>query len=415
MRTRLAGVLTAAALLTPATASAQWSPPESFRADRALGFSADGRTVTGLDQRGSSTLGAAVAPSGAVGPTRRLAVFTGRALAGKDPLVVGQPGPEPSGPVLTSSRRRLVRRSASPLLAVDAAAPRRAAVVTLRCVTRSCGRAEPVLVVKRGRGFGRPVALDRVQRLGRFREGVAVAVNEAGDALAVWQRGSRVLARIRTAGGRLLARQDLGRVNREATLSADLGTGRRAVVAAGGQETDGLGEAAQPYEAWVAVARAGRPFAPRSRVARVPGANTPAGGIRAVLPESGLAVVAWTGREGGRFVVRARKAGPGRVRPAETLSDPAQDSHVAGLAAADDGRVAVTWLSSPSGPPDDPGNVVSLSAALMDAGGAFEPAEAVTTEPVGSYLRVPTAFDPAGSLHVAYEVRDGTAVATRRR
>jgi hypothetical protein len=226
---------------------------------------------------------------------------------------------------------------------------------------------------------------------------VAAAVNARGDVLAVWAHNLRARARIVTAAGRRGPRQALGPVQAFPKLAAALGDRRRAVVALGGQAVS-EGEPLQPFEARVATAPAGGRFGRPRRLERVAASGTgtyvSGPGVAAALLPGGRAVVAWTGRDGDRFVVRVADASGGSP---QTVSPPPAHAVLAGLAAGPDGRLAVGWIAGVRGADAVPPGVASLVAAVRPPGaGAFGPPEPVSppagfADPDGAQLAV----DPA--------------------
>jgi hypothetical protein len=385
-------MIAASLLLSLAVAAPPWSPPEPVAGAPDAGAllrAAPGGGglltygVPSLDGSRTTAFGAPIGRDGAVGRARRI----GRGLSVDALALYGSDRVLAAGTRVGRDRRpigvafgrvgarlgatRTVVGSAGFALALDANRAGDAALVASRCLRVRCGRTTPVLAVRRrGRRFGRPVALGPAGRV----TAAAASVNARGDALAVWARNGVVYARVRRAGGRLGRLQRLGSAIGFQEISADLGSRRRAVVAFGAQ---GIieGEPEGPFRAWVAYAPRGR-FGARRRLETVAesgdGTYVAGGRVRAVLRRGG-ATVAWTGREGEHFVVRAADVG-GR---AQTVSAPGRHAVLGDLARGPDGRLAVAWIDGIRGatPVGDP----TVQAAIRPAdAAAFGAPEAVT-------------------------------------
>jgi hypothetical protein len=402
MRRAAIALALVAAALAPAAASAAappWSPPAAVpgSADSFPQFALDPSTGAGLivaTGPRNTILGAPVGVTGNLSRTRTLARglnLAGFALHTADRVfVVGRPRLVGRSSRLVAAigrtmgplreRHVLVRRATLPV-AVAGNGLGDLVVVAAACATRRCGRATPVLRIKpRARGLQRTIRLGRSGRV----DGAAAAVNFRGDVLAVWTQGGRARARIRAAGGRLGPRQDLGPVAAFPKLSAALGRDRRAIVALGGQAIH-EGEPLEPFVPRVAVAPPGGRFGDSLRLERVAASGTgtyvSGPGVAVAYRLGGRAVVAWTGRDGDRFVVRAADVDGATVGTPQTVSPPPAHAVLASLAAGPQGELAIGWLAGVGGAdPAPPGTQPALVAAVRPpaaaAFGAPEPVSA---------------------------------------
>src|SRR5918999_6318929 len=199
--------LALAAVFSPAAAAAPpWSPPEPVAGAPDAGALL--RTAPGggglltygvpsIDGSRTTAFGAPIGRDGAVGRSRRI----GRGLSVDALALYGSDRVLAAGTRVGRDRRpigvafgrvgarlgttRTVLGSAGFALALDANRAGDAAIIASRCVRRRCGRTTPVLAVRRrGRRFGRPVALGPAGRV----TAAAASVNASGAVLAVWAR-----------------------------------------------------------------------------------------------------------------------------------------------------------------------------------------------------------------------------------
>lgn len=396
-RTLLALALVALAVnVAEAHAAAPWSAPVSIEGSPAafpdLTFApGTGTGLVGWSRGGAlpdpgSIAGAAVTPGGTAGPSR---VLTGGFLAarlrayGANRLIAAgtrfSSVPRPywalgrtSGAL--SARRPIAgnRRGYAPDLAVNA---RGRAVVALRLCesTRRCRRPVPAIAIRRaGRhGFSRPVVLGRGPVFA-----MAVAINARGDVLAVWDRPLRgatgrrgIHTAIVTAGGRRTIRR-VGTSEPIPKLSAAIGARRSAIVGWLGQGV-GEGSPRTPATIQVAAAEPGRRFGAAQRLEVVPRLGTGHyvghAGVAVDVAADGRRIVAWTGYANGRFVVRAGHVEGGELRePAQTISDPVQDTVLGDLTTGEAGEAVAILLAGIRGA--DPSGPVRLRAATRTPG-----------------------------------------------
>jgi hypothetical protein len=127
-------------------------------------------------------------------------------------------------------------------------------------------------------------------------------------------------------------------------------------------------------------------------------------------------LIAWSGNEGTRWVVRAGELAPSGVTGAAVVSDRTSDAVLSDLAIGPRGE-SVILLADGVGGSDPTGPRRLLAVTRAPAGGAFGAPEIVTSEiDSGGTL----AFDPAtGDVVAAYvthgaDFQPATAVATRK-
>ena len=253
----------------------------------------------------------------------------------------------PGGPVRRVAATRARRNSFVIAAAADAKGDAAALLRVCESDTR-CSHAAPYLVVRRaGRAFGHAIKLDHGPTVGGD-----VALDARGDVLVAWERpvhgstGTRgIYDRIVTAGGH------------------DAGTQRLRTVTPSVRISVALPQLKTPYVAWDAQAVSeGDATTPatlglnRSTLATIDVKGT-GRYVTAPAIEVKPPYVAWTGYQGGRFVVFAEKLGG---KPA-IVSDPSVDTVLGGLAVGPDGAVAVLGRAGIRG--NDPVGPVSLVAS----------------------------------------------------
>lgn len=282
--------------------------------------------------------------------------------------------------------------------------------VALAVVARPRGagftRSRVKLLVRRAGGsFSRPVSMSPEGGI----DTVSVTMNARGDVLVAAVRNRRVEVHVRTAGGRLLPRQDLGPVRPGAAVEGAIGDGRRAVAIWESQASSlGGGES----EAVVGVAIAGRggrfgagrelerfgAEAPRPAVTVCAGdANESVEGAAQAGfdPNGDLGTVAWTGFEAGAFVVRAAAVDGGDLGPVQTFTGP-RGVCPGDLATDADGR-AVLLL-------EDDGSQAIDAALRLPGATRFDRREVVAGD-----------ADGGAAARAAIDPRSGRAVALWRR
>jgi hypothetical protein len=421
---RLPGWAAVAALsLAPAIgpaathAAAPWSEPQPTTAGFSeLAFDAAGQgTLFGLTQTPGAIpvdriIGAPVV-AGTVGATRasrarinltalRLDGTDGVVAAGDSTLEIGAPHHVAvtrgriGGPL---SRPRALGGSSVSSWLLDLAVNQGgdAAVAVRWCHTRGCGRQSLRLFRWRaGARVGRPLRIARGRKLG-----AAVALNERGDVALVWDRVVRDSARRDVYGqfvsavGRVRPRQRLAGAPTAPRYRLEL-TNRRRVVAGWVAQPVSECDAGRGEIAVLASAAPGR-FGRSQRLAKldITGCGRYAAGPGVAFarrPGSGRVLVAWSGNEGRRWVVRAGQLGPAGVTGATVVSDRATDAVLADLAVGQASEAVVLLADGIGGA--DPTGPRRLLAATRAAGAAFGAAEVVAPDAgLGSVVEI----DPA--------------------
>jgi hypothetical protein len=285
-------------------------------------------------------------------------------------------------------------------LAVNEAGDAVAAV--RRCRTRGCGRQTLALFRWRvGKRISRPLSLDRGRGLG-----AGVAINARGDVAIVRDRvvgggGARptrreVLGQILTASGTLRRPRRLGGAPTAPRYRIAFGNDRRVVAAWLAQEVNECD--ANPGEIVVAQAARGGRFSRAQRLAALDitgcGRYVSGPGVAFARGPDGRVLIAWSGNEGSRWVVRAGELGPSGVADAAVVSDRASDAVLADLAVGP-GGAAVILLADGVGGSDSTGPNRLLAVMRSAAAGVFAAPETVTD---GMAVNSAAAFDPATGL-----------------
>jgi hypothetical protein len=251
------------------------------------------------------------------------------------------------------------------------------AFVALRPPPRAGGGSQrrAVVVVRRsaGHGFGRPQTI-----VGRGQvNSVATAINAAGDIVVVYDQQGRVQARSRPAGGGWGAIDDVNPAGvKAAQLRVALGAGGRAVLGIFEQALSEGGDNG-PARIIAAVRRPGHRFGSPQTLETYPQRfpdffGTP-GSVEVALDRDG-GLLAWTGRVGGGFGVRAASLEGSRFGAPVDVSPSGQQLN--GVAVGDGGRATIVW-----GPvAEDPQPPTATIGAAVRAPGAtaFGPPELVS-------------------------------------
>ena len=344
-------------------------------------------------------------------------VASGEVLSTRSPQVVltrGRFGRPPRRP------QRLRGRSGWPHpldLAVNQAGD---AVAAVRwCQTQGCGRQTLELLRWRaGARLSRPLRIARGHRLG-----AGVALNTRGDVAIVWDRFRRrgrrdVFGQILTASGKMRPRQRLGVASMSPRYRIAMTDDRRVVAAWVAQQVEEC--FAHPGEIAVAQAGKGGRFGRTRRLATlaITGcgryASDPA--VQFARAPDGRVLIAWSGNEGARWVVRAGELGAKRVESVAIVSDRASDAVLADLAVGPRGE-AIILLANGVGGGDPTGPTRLLAVTRGGTPRSSFSAPELVTDQAGIISSV--AFDPAtGRATVAYHGVDAqffpiTSVVTR--
>jgi hypothetical protein len=293
------------------------------------------------------------------------------------------------------------------------------AVAAVRwCQTQGCGRQTLAIFRWRaGARLSRPLRIARGRRLG-----AGVAINRRGDVAIVWDRFGRrgrrdVFGQILTASGRLRPRQRVATAPAGPRYRIALTDDRRVVVAWVAQEVNECD--AHAGEIAVAQASKGGRFgrARRLTTLHITGcgryASDPA--VQFARAPNGRVLIAWSGNEGARWVVRAGELGAAGVERVAVVSDHASDAVLADLALGSRGE-AILLLAEGVGGSDPTGPNRLLAVTRGWDHDSFTAPELVADRAgIGSTVT----FDPLTSrATVAYPATDAqflpiTSVVTR--
>jgi predicted Rdx family selenoprotein len=318
------------------------------------------------------------------------------------------------GPLQRS--RSLRGRSRSQRLLDLAANEAGDAVAAVRwCHTAGCGRQSLQLFRWRaGARLGRPLRIARGRAFG-----AGVAINARGDVALIWDRRKRgrgggrdVYGQVVTRRGRVRPRRRIADAPTAPRYRVAVTSTLRVVAAWVAQEINEC--FAHPGEIAVAQAGPGGRFTRARRLARlrISGcgryASDPA--VAFVRAPDGRVVIAWSGNEGQRWVVRAGELGASGVTGAAVVSDRTSDAVLADLAVGPRGE-ALLLLAQGIGGADASGPVRLL--AVASSGAAFGAPELIaetagvgssagfdpaTAQPVVAYPSLMPDFSPATSL-----------------
>jgi hypothetical protein len=424
-----------------AQAAAPWSEPQSISGGfERIRFNTDGHgLLVGLAQvlPGDGHLGRVrAAPVEGGTPGQPLASTTPLNLGelrvyGRDGVVAGgelKPGVSSQAALVRGrlgrplGRARSLRGRSRSSHLLDLAVNRAGeAVAAVRwCQTRGCGRQTLELFRWRAGAprLGRPLRIARGRRLG-----AGLAINARGDVAVVWDRATRtqgrrdVFGQILTASGKLRPRRRLGAASADPHYRIALTDDRRVVAAWVAQNVSEC--VAHAGEIAVAQAGKGGRFgrARRLTTLAVTGCGRYASepGVQFARAPDGRVLIAWSGNEGGRWVVRAGELGAAGVENVAVVSDRATDCVLADLALGPRGE-AVVLLADGIGGADPTGPPRLLAATRAAAPGSFTAPELVADQ---AGLGSSVAFDPAtGRATVAYPTIDAqfqpiTSIVTR--
>jgi len=382
-------VLTLAlALLAPATASAQWQPPTSLTgdvpsvSDPDVLFAARGDKIVGYGVNGRSAYSRTLPGQDAPFHQRVTTTSDGSArlltYASEHVMLVSQT----AGALVSDLRAQFgtvgggvgsVKRIAPGHDAAryDAAinSNGEAAVAYIRLVRGERGiiRKRQIAVVRRPKGgsFGKPEII--VGNGGP--QSVAAAIAPHGEIVVAYEASGRVYVRRREPGHSWSSPQPITYAAKGHTQLA---------LAAGGDGSFVLGTFSQelteggdngPASVRVATRSSGGHAFHSARLFETYSERAPQGaGVRVALASDGTGVVGWTGRQAGHFVAHVADVG-GDV--GLTVSSPASDAVLGGVAAGPGGAAAAIWAP----PLDTPSPQVF--AAVRENAGIFGPPEAV--------------------------------------
>jgi hypothetical protein len=233
--------------------------------------------------------------------------------------------------------------------------------------------------------------------------GATVALGPQGDVLVVWEDNHVIFARHLGATGHPGAAHRIGD-DVQSNLQAAIDDKGRLEAA---WKTQRVTEGETDVTATIrfATAAPGHGFGPQRTIEAVDaGRFVGAPGVRIVPEGSGRTLVAWTGFEGGHFVVRAADFVDGHRGTAQLLSPLGLDAVVGDAAVGTAGAATVTWRSGVLGNDPAQGASPTVFASHRDAGqSAFGAPEQVSTNGENVAFPPSAAVDPiSGRSFVAY-------------
>ncbi|MDQ5832495.1 MAG: hypothetical protein M3550_05475 [Actinomycetota bacterium] len=410
-----------------ALAAAPWSEPQSINGSfERLLFNANGQgMLIGLGQvlPGDGRRGkvrAATVQGGTPGQTQESTTPLDLGLTkvyGRDGVVAGghvKPGVSPH---VALTRGRLGHRLSRPqplrgrsrsshLLDLAVNGVGNAVAVVRWCQTQGCGRQTlEIFRWRPGARLSRPLRIARGRRLG-----AGVAINTRGDVAIVWDRFSRrgrrdVFGQILTASGKLRPRQRVGTAPAGPRYRIALTDDRRVVAAWVAQNISECD--AHAGEIAVAQASKGGRFgrARRLTTLAITGcgryASDPA--VQFARAPGGRVLIAWSGNEGARWVVRAGELGAAGVESVAVVSDRGSDAVLADLALGSRGEAVLLLADGVGGSdPTGPNRLLAVTRG-WDRGSFTAPELVADRAGIGSSVT----FDPLTSrATVAYPATD---------
>jgi hypothetical protein len=254
--------------------------------------------------------------------------------------------------------------------------------------------------------------------VGSRARGAAVAVGPEGDVLVVWEDDHEIFARHLGSTGHAGAVHRIGD-GVQSQLQAAIDDSGRLEVAWKTQRVS-EGESNTPAIVRFATAAPGHGFGAQRTVETVGASGTgrfvAAPGVRLIAEADGSTLLAWTGFDGGHFVVRATEVVGGHRGTPQTLSPAGEDAVLGDAATGADGAAVVAWRAGVQGADPVPGAAPAVFASLRAAGAsAFGGPEQVSD----TGENVPTApfaaLDPvSGRSFVVYAPLTGGARASAR-
>jgi hypothetical protein len=201
--------------------------------------------------------------------------------------------------------------------------------------------------------------------------GATVALGPKGDVLVVWEDKHVIFARHLGPTGHAGAVHRIGD-GVQSDLQAAIDSTGRLEVAWKSQRVN-EGESNQPAVVRLATAAPGHGFGPQRTIETVGGAvgtgryvSAPA--VRLLPQASGRTLLAWTGFQDGRFVVRAADLTGGHRSTPQTLSPTTEDAVLGDAAVGANGAAVVAWRSGVQGADPVPGASETVLASHRGAG-----------------------------------------------
>ena len=221
-----------------------------------------------------------------------------------------------------------------------------------------------------------------------------VTLDYRSDALVAWEQGGSIWARELRANGRLQPLQRVGASAPHPQLQAVVSDDNRAIVS----WASSVGAATQ---VWMSISAPLVRFGARPQLLEAfldpSAARLPDGSLRMTRLSTEGVLIAWTGEEAGRHVVRAAAVGLDGVKPVATISDSATDSVLSDVAPGPHGDAVAIWTATAPA-----SRVIAAARGVVGAAAraTFGPPEAVAAlDRAGGAVSV--AIDPGSDMAIA--------------
>lgn len=290
--------------------------------------------------------------------------------------------------------------------------------VALASVSGSPGGADAAIVIRMQRHYSSQlgpalVVADHQRDV----TALTVALDYRTDAVVAWQAAGWLYARWVREGGRLGSLQRVARVGADPQLTATISDDDRAILAWLSQPpAGGPSPAAREY---IDISAFGVRFGPPRLIesfSEPPRLPLGAGALRLTRLARESVMLAWTGMDGGRYVVRAAPVSLAGIGHVATISAARTDSELAAFVPGPRDEALALWTSAPrlaAGGAD--GNQVTILAA---AGGPSGPGTASFGSPelvtgAAPNRQPDVAIDPASDRALAAWRVGGASPAVR--
>ncbi|MGI8801642.1 MAG: hypothetical protein ACR2KV_05630, partial [Solirubrobacteraceae bacterium] len=177
--------------------------------------------------------------------------------------------------------------------------------------------------------------------------GLAVGLDYRGDALVVWAQDGLIYRRVLHASGRLEGAERVAPTPPAPHLQALISDDNRGIVAWSSDVTSGPTTTTSVY---LDASNSGVHFGPPRLLERFrdpPGLRLSEGSIRLVRLASEGVMIAWTGMNGGRYIVRAASVSLFVRRPSSVISTGPGDAVLADLATGPHNEAVALWITAP--------------------------------------------------------------------
>jgi hypothetical protein len=217
-------------------------------------------------------------------------------------------------------------------------------------------------------------------------ESPTVSLDFRTDAILVWRQAGALWARDLPASGRVQPTQRLATSARAPRVSALISDNNRAMVAWADEQS---GHTSIYFDYSASSVRFGKPQL-LERFANPPGVPNPKTSPRLVRLSSESVMLAWTGAQDGRWVVRTAAVDLHGLRKASTISDPASNALLSDLQPGPDGEAIALW-----------GEPQSKADGTLDFGAqALLAARGIDASPGVTIFGGPEQVAPAGPVGV---------------